>query len=239
LDDVITVYLTDSIERDPVGVYAIAIAYDYNSFGASAAQKCLNIPFSSLQSPYLRFVAAEHTSELLRYHVACGEVSSALASSDQTWLSSRFNTSGVFKSNQHVGKCGQCSMQELNRTSGDKSLSRRQGPRCLWSYLYRSALVLAHHPTAEAVTTKAFVLEGNDCPSCAHYMQGSILEISEGLGKAIKNAVEQVSLSLYPLSHVCDVQWYMLLRGRFPYPRLFPWDRVAPLPPRIDRECNC
>ena len=92
LDESITVYLTASIERDPVGVYAIAVTYGYNSIGANAARSCLNRRFSDLQSPYLRCITTE--LELLKYHVACGEATSAVASSDRAWLSS-FDQTGI------------------------------------------------------------------------------------------------------------------------------------------------
>lgn len=125
-------------------------------------------------------------------------------------------------------------------TSDDHGpLFKRVGPRCLWNFLYRSAPVLAHHPTAEAITKEDFVLKSIDCPMCTQFMRGRILEISVGLGREVKNVVERVSLSLHLLSHVCDVQWCILLRGRFPYPRPFPWDWVAPLPLQFDRGCKC
>ena len=82
LDEFITVYLTDSVKRDPVGVYAIAATYRYSDIGAIAARTCLNILFFGLESPYLRCMTVEHISELHRYHVACGEAAAAVASSD-------------------------------------------------------------------------------------------------------------------------------------------------------------
>ena len=92
LDEIIAFYLKDNIERDPVGVYAIAAANEH-SIGATAAQSCLSIPFSGLRSPYLRCATAE--LELLKYHVACGEAASAVASSDRTWFSS-LTKNGIF-----------------------------------------------------------------------------------------------------------------------------------------------
>ena len=229
-DELIAGYLTDSIERDPVGVYAIAVTYEYNDIGANAAQSCLNLPLSGLQSPYLRCAAAEHMFELVRYHVACAEAASALASSDRTWLSSLGQNKiiGYIASQRGAyWSCGSCSTTSIPRIStspegdGTGSLKRSLGPRCLWNYLYRSALVLARHPSADAVTTEAFVLQTNDCNSCAQDMRLHILEISVVLGREIRNAIKQVSLSVYRLSHVCDVQWCMLTRGRFPYQGLF------------------
>jgi hypothetical protein len=57
-------YLADSIERDPVGVYAIAVTHGYMGIGTKAARLSLNLPFSKLQSPYLQCATAEHISEL-------------------------------------------------------------------------------------------------------------------------------------------------------------------------------
>ena len=114
-------------------------------------------------------------------------------------------------------------------------LENKFGPRCFWSYIYHSALVLAQHPTAEIVTTEAFILETNNCRSCALSMRADMLEVGAALRREINKVVERVSLLLYLRSHVCDVHWCMLIPGRFPYPRLFPWDwRVAPLPLQID-----
>jgi hypothetical protein len=248
LDRFITVYLTDSVERDPVGVYAIAVTYGYNDIGANAARTCLNLPFSGLRSQYMRCATAEHIAELFWYHVACGGAASALASSDRTWCSS-LTQNGIFAPQRSGSVCGTCAMPDFiyqtptshdgPRLDDDEELpKRRSGPRCLWNYLHRSAVVLAHHPTAEAITTEAFVLGSNDCHACPQYSQRHMLEVSAVLGGEIKKAVQQVSLSPYPLSHVCDVQWYMLIRGRFRYLRLFPWDQVAPIPIQIDRECK-
>jgi hypothetical protein len=90
LDQYIVRYLTDSLKRDPVGVYAIAVAYGYSDTGANAARSCLNLPFSDLESPYLRYATTEHILELLKYHVACGESASALTSSVVSWFPSIF-----------------------------------------------------------------------------------------------------------------------------------------------------
>jgi BTB/POZ domain len=233
LNRFITGYLTDSIEFDPVGVYAIAVAYEYKDIGANAARSCLNLPFSSLQNPYLRCAAAEHILELVRYHVACAEAASALASSDLTWFSSLGQNKIIGHITSQRGAywhCNSCSTASIPQSStspegnGTRSLMRSFGPRCLWNYLYRSALVLAHHPSADAVTTEAFVLQTNDCSSCVQDMRVHILEISVVLGREIRNTVKQVSLSQYPLSRSCDVQWYI----QVPLPKGVSVDLVEP-----------
>ena len=222
LDRFIPGYLTDSIERDPVGVFAIAVSNGYSDIGANAARACLNLPFSRLQSPYLRCATAEHISELLRYHVACGEAASAFASSDRTWFSSLGQNKLIEYVTSQRNNCGSCYTPDfISQTSFSSKGGRarvkgaappvtpmRNGPRCLWNYLYRSALVLAHHPTAEAVTAEAFVQNTNDCTnsSCVQDTRGHMLEISVVFGREIKKTIQQVSLSLCPLFRVCGVQ---------------------------------
>ena len=237
LDRFITGYLADSIERDPVGVYAIAVSNGYKDIGANAARSCLTLPFSRLQSPYLRCATAEHISDLFRYHVACGEAASAYASSDRTWFSSLSQNKIIEYITSQRNNCGSCytpdsmSQNSISSKGGRNKVKGpvppvtpvRHGPRCLWNYLYRSALVLAHHPTAEAVTKEAFVQNTNDCTnaSCVQDMRGHMLDISVVLGREIKKTIQRVSLSLCPLSRVWDVQWCVLIRGRFPYPGLW------------------
>ena len=114
LDDFIPGYLKDSIERDPVGVYAIAAAYGYNSIGANAARLCLNLPFSLLHSPYLRCATAE--LELLKYHVTCGGTTSAVASSSRKWVLSLTQTGQISKPiivDRRGDACGPCGMQDV------------------------------------------------------------------------------------------------------------------------------
>jgi hypothetical protein len=77
------------MEGDPVGAYIIAVTYGYNDVGGNAARSCLNLPFNDLRFPYLQYATLEHMLELFRYHAACGEAASALASPDRgSWLSS-------------------------------------------------------------------------------------------------------------------------------------------------------
>ena len=205
LDENITVYLTDNVEHDPAGVYAIAVTYGYNDIGAIAARSCLRLPFSGLESPYLRCITAEHISELYRYHGTCGEAASAVAALDRTWffpleqkLAQRRNSSGI--------ACQSCSAPDildltstLRRDYNNYSTGQWSGqtsPRYMWNYLHRSALVLAHHPSAEAVTTEDFVQKSNSgCSSCLHYMREYLRELSVALGEEIKKAVERVSSS--------------------------------------------
>jgi hypothetical protein len=182
LDQFIIGYLAGSLACDPVGVYAIAVTYGYNDMGGNAARSCLNLPFSDLRSPYLPCATLEHILELLRYHVACGEAASTLASSDRSWISSLVQAGELCP--ERGGMCARCSMADLIS----------QVPRGVLTYLHRSALILAHYPTPEAVTAEAFVLKTNNCQECAPYLRPCMLELSVLFGRAIKTATEQVSL---------------------------------------------
>ena len=251
LNKFITSYLTNSIERDPVGVYAIAVTYGYDGVGANAARSYLNLRFSRLKSPYLRCSTTE--VELLKYHAACGDAASAFASTNRTW-SGPLAINGIFTPKIRDGiNCQSCSMPDFiyqNYTevevpslglAAGEIFAIRNAPRCVWNYLYRSALVLARQPSAKAITTEAFVMESNKCDRCAQYMRGQLLEFSVLLGKEIKKAVEEVSLLLRLMSDVCSVQWCMRIPGRFPYQGLFLRRRfeVAPLLLQIDHACKC
>ena len=128
LDQFIKGYLKDSLEcdpaTDPVGVYAIAVTYGYNDIGRSAAHTCLTLPFYDLRSPYLPCATLEHILELLRYHVACGEAASNLASSDRSWLSSLVLAEDI-TSKRGSRMCSQCTVTDFTSQTSSKS----RGPR--------------------------------------------------------------------------------------------------------------
>lgn len=239
LEKFITHYLIEYVKQDPVGVYAIAARYGYKDAGAKAAQSCLNLPFSRLQSPNVRCATAELHAELLGYHVACGEAASAVTS-ERGWFSSlgpSLNLNSKSPTGERKGGsygCSSCITQDfisvmpnqtpISSTAGpqdtqvdnwsfsDEGLGsrsqKRQGPLCLWNYLYRSALVLAHHPAAEAINAEDFVLKAYNCTRCHFDTRRQMLELSGVFGREIKKAVERVSIPLYPLSpsHGCDVR---------------------------------
>jgi hypothetical protein len=119
LDQFIIGYLAGSLACDPVGVYAIAVTYGYNDMGENAARSCLNLPFSDLRSPYLPCATLEHILELLRYHVACGEAASTLASSDRSWISSLVQAGELCP--ERGGMCARCSMADLISQTSSKS----------------------------------------------------------------------------------------------------------------------
>jgi hypothetical protein len=104
-------YLADSIDHDPVGVYAIAVAYGYKCVGKRAAQSCLNLPFSRLESPFARCATVEQFAALLRYHVACGEAASAVAS-ERTWFSSLGQGVNFMTVGNRAG-CSACLAQDV------------------------------------------------------------------------------------------------------------------------------
>jgi len=85
LEESIMQYLTNYVDHDPVGVYAIAVQYEHKGIAADAARACLNLPFSRLQSPCLQYATVQHMSELFGYYAACAEAACAIASK-RKWL---------------------------------------------------------------------------------------------------------------------------------------------------------
>ncbi|KAI0255775.1 hypothetical protein BJV78DRAFT_572608 [Lactifluus subvellereus] len=210
LDFVISRYVTDAIETDPVGAYAIAVTYGHKGIGARAARSTLKLPVSRLQSPHLQFTTAELYEALIQYHTACGAAASDVAS-ERGWFS---RNKAISTAHQGTDlSCSSCSTLDFigglldqtpplssvqrnssSRRSVSSSIGPRYGPRCLWNYLLRSAFMLAHHPTAEAVTAEDFVLKSLNCLNCPSGTRKGLLEFSQIFGTEIKKAVEQVPL---------------------------------------------
>jgi len=193
LTKTITRYLTDRVQHDPVDVYAIALTYGYKDIAAKAARSCLNFPFSRLHSLCMQHIAVGLHVELLKYHVACGEAASAVAS-ERDWLSS-LSQDSLFISigSKTEPQCSACTTQDFTDQTYNP-YGRIYGPLCLWNYLHRATLVLACHPTAEVVTMKRFVLQSKDCSLCADDMRRRMLELSVVFEREIKKAVERVPL---------------------------------------------
>ncbi|KAI0305970.1 hypothetical protein B0F90DRAFT_1613499, partial [Multifurca ochricompacta] len=71
-------FLTDNMERDPVGVYVLAGMYEYQNIAKDAARSTLKLPISRLQSPELQYATAEQHQLLIQYYVSCGAAASAV-----------------------------------------------------------------------------------------------------------------------------------------------------------------
>ncbi|KAI0281313.1 hypothetical protein BC826DRAFT_387224 [Russula brevipes] len=190
LEEVVMKHLANTVLSDPVGVYVIAVKYGYKGIGEVAARASLNIPFSKLRSQHLHYAPAE--LELLRYHAACGEAASAVAA-DRTWFPASNNGWLV------IARCVSCKIQDSicstpGKTQRGSSTRTRYGPKGLWNYLHRSAVVLAHHPTAGAVTTPDFILRGFDCPDCPSNTSQEMHGFSQSFEKKITKVIRQVPL---------------------------------------------
>jgi BTB/POZ domain len=200
LEPLVTRYLMDAIEDDPVGVYAIAITYGHKGVATLAACSTLKLPISCLlQSPYLHYVTAELYGKLIQYHTACGMAASAVASK-RRWLP-RWEENGKRSTSSQTTylNCSSCATldliggrtgQPLGQTITSK---RRYGPWWLWDYLFRSMSVLIHQPIVEAVTTTDFALKSLNCPSCPPRTREDLLELTQVFGTEIRRAIEQVS----------------------------------------------
>ena len=94
LKSVIARYLTDAIEDDPIGVYAIAVTYGFNDSGAKAARTTLKLPISRLQPPQVQCITTELYGELIQDHIACGKAASTVTS-EREWFPSSKGRGGL------------------------------------------------------------------------------------------------------------------------------------------------
>jgi len=191
LEQYVIRYLTDAIKHDPVGVYFTAI----------------NSPIFHLEPPNVQDAPAELYVELLRYHATCGEAASQVAF-QRSWFPCRGSNTTSLMSVDPSSICSTCKTPDFIRHGSPSIWSSSpnrflnygltsyfyHGPRCLWSYLKRSAIILSYRPTAEAVTTEDFVLGEIDCVSCSSSTPVYMLGFRELFGTEIKKAVEQVPL---------------------------------------------
>jgi len=191
----LTRFLTDTIERDPVGVYALAAAYERQDIAGKALRSCLRLPTYLLRSPELRYSTTEQYQMLIHYHISCGRVASAV-SMRREWIPAEGKLTSTSPRGNDFG-CSVCIMPDIvqdRHVPSQLIKTTRYGPRYLWNYLHRSALVLAHHPNADAVTAEAFVLKDVDCLNCITNKRREMLECSREFAAEIKRAVEQVPL---------------------------------------------
>lgn len=197
LEPSLTRFLTDTIERDPVGVYALAAAYECRDIAAKALRSSLTLPIYLLQSPELQYSTTEQYQALIHYHILCGKVASAVTMR-RRWIPAEGKLTSTSPRGNDFG-CSMCIMPDIVQDQLAPSpfpftKVTRHGPRYLWSYLHRSALVLAHHPNADAVTAEAFVLRDIDCPYCTTNKRREMLECSRAFAAEIRRAIEQVPL---------------------------------------------
>ena len=183
----LTQFLTNTIERNPAGVYALASTYEYQDVAAKALQSSLMVPIYLLQSPDLQYSTTKQYEALIRYHISCGRVASAV-STRRNWVPNRLIT------NWRKGGCSVCIIPD---PQPHPCQTTRRGPRYLWNYLHRSALVLAHHPNADAVTGEAFVLRDmKQCGDCKTEKRLEMLECSHAFAAEIRRVINQVGSQL-------------------------------------------
>lgn len=196
----LTRYLTSAIERDPVSAYTLATKYQYKDVAMAAARSCLKLPVSRLRSGVLHCITGEEYRALVEYHTSCGVAASAITL-ERKWfppgnkLFSTAPTKPSTKPGSDSG-CASCMMRDflhdMPPTSPGHFTFSLSAPRSLWSYLHRSAVVLAHHPSAEAVMDEAFVLKGLDCAVCLTNRQADMLQFSRVFADEIIKAIEKV-----------------------------------------------
>ncbi|KAH9004626.1 hypothetical protein EDB86DRAFT_3072114 [Lactarius hatsudake] len=195
LEPSLTRFLTDTIERDPVGVYALAAAYERRDIAGKALRSSLTLPVNLLQSPELQYSTMEQYQALFHYHILCGKAASAVTMR-RKWIPAEGKLTSTSLRKNDIG-CSICVMPDILQDQHPPSPFNnvtRYGPRYLWSYLHRSALILAHHPNPDAVTAEAFVLRDMDCSCCVTNKRREMLECSHAFAAEIKSAIEEVPL---------------------------------------------
>ena len=190
----LTRFLTDTIERNPAGVYALASTYEYQDIATNALQSSLMVPIYLLHSPELRYSTTEQYEALMHYHISCGRVACAV-STRRNWIPNKLTTTS------HNGidfGCSVCIMPDFAQSHPCGVTG--YGPQYLWNYLHRSALVLAHHPNADAVTEETFVLRDMKCTGCKVTKSVEMLECSRAFAAEIRRVIKQVSSQLSQFS---------------------------------------
>jgi hypothetical protein len=186
----VTQFLTNTIEHDPVGIYALASVYECQDIATKALQSSVMVPIYHLHSPELQYsTTREQYEALIYYHVSCGRVASAV-SIRRNWIPKE----GILtttSNNGHQFGCKECIMPDFVQL--DRG-GPRYGPLYFWNYLHRSALVLAHHPNADAVTAEAFVLKDMKCSDCKIKKRLEMLAYSHAFAAEIRRVIKQVPL---------------------------------------------
>jgi hypothetical protein len=205
-------FLTDTSERDPVGVYALASAYDCHDIATKALQSSLMVPIYHLHSPELQHsTTREQHDALIQHHISCGRVASAV-SMRRKWIPENSNLTTTSRDGKGFG-CSSCIMPDFVQPVQGRA---SYGPRYLWNYLHRSALVLAHHPNADAVTAEAFVLKDMKCSYCKTNKRLEMLECSHAFAAEIRRVIKQVGSKLgkfllTPLNNAQFATWQVPL----------------------------
>ena len=183
-------FLTDTVERNPAGIYALASAYEYQDVAVKALRSSLMVPIYLLRSPELLYSTTMQYEALIHYHISCGRVASAV-STRRNWIPGKLTTTS------HEGNDFGCSVCVMPDSAQSRPCPvTRYGPQYLWNYLHRSALVLAHHPNADAVTEETFVLKDMKCDDCITKKRLEMLECSHAFAAEIRRVIKQVGSQL-------------------------------------------
>ena len=179
-------FLTDTIEHNPASIYGLASTYEYPDVAAKALQSSLMVPIYLLHSPELQYSTMKQYEALIHYHISCGRVASAV-STRRNWIPNKLTT---FSCKGNGLGCSVCVMPDSAQSN--PLLETRYGPKYLWNYLHRSALVLAYHPNADAVTEEAFVLRDMKCYDCKTKKRLEMLKCSQTFAAEIRRVIKQV-----------------------------------------------
>jgi BTB/POZ domain len=187
-------YLKGATEHHPVSAYCLAIKYQYEDIARAAARSCLKLPITELKCDILHCITVEEYQALIEYHSLCG-VAAGAVTLKRDWFPSD-NKLVLIERVKQVSDlpCAECIVEDiLNDTTSSRN--QRRAPRCLWSYLHRSSLLLVHHPSVGAIKERSFVLKNMKCNACSKKFQRGMLDFSSLFATEVKKAIEKVPLS--------------------------------------------
>jgi hypothetical protein len=189
----LTDYLTGAIERDPVSAYCLAIKYQYEDIAKAAARSCLKLPITELKCDILHCITVEEYQALIQYHNLCSVTASAVTLR-RNWFPSD-NELVLIGSVVRAPPCSKCFIEDMLNTNNAWHFQRQiRAPRYLCSYLHRSALLLAHSPSAEAIMAHSFVLKDMNCDACSKSKtcREGMLDFSRLFATEVNTAIEKV-----------------------------------------------
>ncbi|KAI0046374.1 hypothetical protein FA95DRAFT_1606948 [Auriscalpium vulgare] len=179
-DDVLDDALQAHFKSDPVGVFAIAVAYNLEEIAKTAARSALRIPLRRIVSSRFAGLAGGALNVLVEYHLECGEAASAVASR-RDYFTVVDNLIGL-----HSPPCSSCCCLDVGIPVDDNSW---YAPRLLWRYLDKAGRSLLLRPHEETIRSKSPI---STCNGCTRYS----VQRAEGMKQFEHRFVREVNAAI-------------------------------------------
>ncbi|KAI0313675.1 hypothetical protein OF83DRAFT_1140321 [Amylostereum chailletii] len=211
--------LLNTVELNPISVFAIACHYGLGDVATRAAEASLKVPLSSMQSSHLLLITGDKFNQLLQYHLQCGRAASRVPGQRQSWATQ--NTTAVNYST--ANPCSTCCISDTQKppvtafngpivigTAFRTPVSQQiQGlpwwaPSSVWDGIAATQSNLLVHPYYYSTTQLlAFVFQSNPpqphsvaCLACSRSPE-MYKEIYTAISAAIASAAKQVAVPAF------------------------------------------